>query len=123
MYDQRVVQRARQLRKQMTFAEVVLWQRIRKKQVLGVAFQRQRPIGHYIVDFFAPDLWLVVEVDGRTHDNPRQSVYDEQRERRLESLGLTVIRFTSEETVREPASVIDRLCATIEELLEISDQG
>ena len=66
-YNPALKERARQLRKQMTAAENELWSRLRLKQVLGVQFYRQKPIGDYIVDFYAPKAKLVLEVDGSQH--------------------------------------------------------
>ena len=59
--------RARALRKSLTESETALWSRLRGKQLLNIQFYRQRPIGQYIVDFFAPRARLVVEVDGSQH--------------------------------------------------------
>ncbi len=59
--------RARKLRKNMTDSEIVLWSRLRRKQLLDIQFYRQRPIGSYIVDFYAPKIKLVIEVDGSRH--------------------------------------------------------
>ena len=75
-------QRARQLRKAMTDAELALWARLRKRQVHGHKFRRQRPLGGYIVDFVCLDEKLVVEVDGGQHDEQRDE--DSQRTRCLE---------------------------------------
>ncbi len=63
-YDTNLKQLARKLRTDMTDAERLLWSRLRGKQVLGVQFYRQKPIGPYIVDFHAPASRLVIEVDG-----------------------------------------------------------
>ena len=60
-YNPRLKTRARSLRTNLTDAEKHLWNRLRRKQILGVQFYRQRPIGHYIVDFYAPAVRLVVE--------------------------------------------------------------
>ena len=58
---------ARSLRKNMTDSERVLWSRLRSKQILGLQFYRQKPIGGYIVDFYAPKAKLVIEIDGSQH--------------------------------------------------------
>ncbi len=60
-YNQNLKNRARQLRKNLTDSEKALWSRLRGKQVLGVQFYRQKPIGGYIVDFYAPTANLVIE--------------------------------------------------------------
>ena len=66
-YDSRLRQQARYLRTNMTTAERKLWFRIRRKQLLGVRFVRQKPIGGYVVDFFAAGPDIVIEVDGAQH--------------------------------------------------------
>ena len=84
---------ARELRKNQTGAEELLWFRIRRKQILGVQFNRQKPIANYIVDFYSLDAKLVIELDGVQHHEPDAVVYDFERTKVLESLGLKVIRF------------------------------
>ncbi|MFO7888702.1 MAG: DUF559 domain-containing protein [bacterium] len=66
-YNPTLKERARKLRKNMTEAERKLWSYIRKKQIKGIQFLRQRPIGNYVVDFYAPEADLIVEVDGGQH--------------------------------------------------------
>jgi very-short-patch-repair endonuclease len=58
---------ARELRKNMTLSEVLLWNELKHKQILGCDFDRQRPIGNFIVDFYCKELSLVIEIDGDTH--------------------------------------------------------
>ncbi len=66
-YKANLKNKARQLRKSQTDSEKALWSRLRNKQLLGIQFYRQKPIGEHIVDFFAPKAKLVVEVDGSQH--------------------------------------------------------
>jgi len=78
-YNPRLKPRARALRSNLTDAEQRLWTRLRRKQILGVQFYRQRTIGNYIVDFYAPAAELVVEVDGAQHLAPANTEYDKRR--------------------------------------------
>ena len=55
------------LRKNSTLSEVLLWNELKGKKLMGIDFHRQKPIGNYIVDFFSPELRLVIEIDGITH--------------------------------------------------------
>lgn len=71
-YDEELKHPARKLRSGMTDAERLLWSRLRGKQILGVQFYRQKPLGRYIVDFHAPAVKHVVEVDGSQHISRRQ---------------------------------------------------
>ncbi|HTX86499.1 MAG TPA: DUF559 domain-containing protein [Candidatus Nanoarchaeia archaeon] len=67
LYDPRLNQYARDLRKHGTFSEVLLWKKLQGKQMLGYKFRRQRPIDNYIIDFYCPDLKLAIEIDGVKH--------------------------------------------------------
>jgi len=93
---------ARRLRKAMSLPEVLLWQCLRAK-ASGIKFRRQHPIGPYVVDFFAAEGALVVEVDGASHD-ARQS-YDAARDDFLKSRGLRVLRIAAADVLRDPAEV------------------
>jgi very-short-patch-repair endonuclease len=66
-YDQNLKQRAREPRKNSTLAEVLLWNQLKRRKMLGYSFLRQRPILNYIVDFYCPKLKLVIEIDGDSH--------------------------------------------------------
>ena len=89
-----MVEIARQFRKQPTRGEAVLWQALRGRQLEGVKFRRQQPIGPFVVDFFAPDERLIVEVDGPIHQ--QQIEADARRQGLLESLGLRFVRLRSD---------------------------
>jgi very-short-patch-repair endonuclease len=90
-----MVEAARQFRKAPTPSEAVLWQALRDRQLDGIKFRRQQPIGPFVVDFFAPALRLVVEVDGPIHAAQQEA--DRQRQELLEMAGLRVFRLTAEE--------------------------
>ncbi len=96
---------ARGLRREMTDAERSLWQHLRRRQLGGLKFRRQHPIGRYIVDFVCVEVGLVIEVDGGQHGV--QQSYDESRTAWLEQRGYRVLRFwnndvlTHSEDVRE----------------------
>ena len=91
--------KARQLRKNLTDSENGLWSRFRNKQLLGIQFYRQKPIGEHVVDFFAPRAKLVVEVDGSQHVLGDHVDKDRIRDGYLASLGLKVLRFNSREVL------------------------
>ena len=98
---------ARQLRKNMTDSERALWKRLRGKQILGVQFYRQKPVGDYIVDFFAPKVKMVVEVDGSQHREADHVEKDKRRDAYLWRLGLRVLRFDSRQVLLETDGVVD----------------
>lgn len=82
---------AKQLRRDATPAETLLWHQLRNRQLGGHKFRRQQPIGPYIVDFVCPELKLVVELDGGQHAETHSR--DQARIAYLESSGFTVLRF------------------------------
>jgi very-short-patch-repair endonuclease len=95
LYNPKLKQYARELRKNGTLSEVLLWNKLKRKQVLGYDFGRQKPIDEYIVDFFCLDLRLAIEIDGITHTWKEQ--YDEVRQKKLEEFGIKFLRFTEKD--------------------------
>lgn len=100
---------ARKLRSNMTDAEQTLWFHLRRKQILNVTFYRQRPIGEYIVDFYAPSQKLVVEVDGAQHLEIEHAASDAERSAYLEALGLHVMRFDNRQILTETSAVLQMI--------------
>lgn len=98
---------ARGLRSQMTDAEQKLWFYLRRKQLLGMQFYRQRPIGEYIVDFQAPAAKLIVEVDGSQHMEAGAIEYDRRRSAFLAQQGYNVLRFDNLEVLSQTESVLN----------------
>ena len=116
-YNAHLKHRARQLRKNLTDSESALWSRLRNKQLLGIQFYRQKPIGEHIVDFFAPRARLVVEVDGAQHLAGDHALKDRRRDGYLTSLGLKVLRFNSREVLEESDAVAETIYRTVAEQL------
>jgi very-short-patch-repair endonuclease len=116
-YKAQLTHKARQLRKDMTESERFLWSRLRGKQLLGVQFYRQRPIGKYIADFYAPRTRLVVEVDGSQHLEAEHTEQDKRRDSYMAAVGLTVLRFNSREVLEETDVVVEVIYQTIAERL------
>jgi very-short-patch-repair endonuclease len=116
-YNPRLKNNARQLRKKMTDSERRLWARLRGKQLLGVQFYRQKPIGDHIVDFFAPKAKLVIEVDGSQHKESRHAAKDKCRDDFLSDNGLKVLRFNSNEVLNNTDEVLDVVYQTMVERL------
>ncbi|AKV69367.1 endonuclease domain-containing protein [Microcystis panniformis] len=110
-YNTALVARAKELRKNMTLAEKKLWYSYLKNFKFKVL--RQRPIDHFIVDFYCPSLKLVIEIDGDTHFTDEGKAYDKERTARLESYGLKVIRFTNSQVLRNFEAVCEQLNLSI----------
>ena len=92
-YNSRLKELARSLRKNMTFSEVKLWNELKNGKMMDYDFDRQRPIGNYIVDFFCKDLQLAIEVDGITHLDEKTMLKDEIRQKEIEEMGIHFLRF------------------------------
>jgi len=116
-YNPVIKDTSRELRKNMTEAEKVLWSRLRKKQLLGVQFYRQKPVGAYIVDFFAPGAGLVIEADGSQHQEPENAMRDKARDQYLTDENLCVLRFNNYDILRETDAVVERILGEIGERL------
>ena len=111
-YNKNLKELSTSLRNNLTEAERRLWTRIRLKH-LGYVFYRQKPIGEYIVDFYCPKARLVVEVDGSQHFTEDKASNDRVRDEYMRSLGLTVLRFSNSEVLKNT----DRVAETVYELL------
>ena len=99
-----IQERARELRREMTPAEKLLWSRLRNKQLNGLKFRRQHPLGPFIADFYCAARRLVVEVDGDIHDS--QTERDAARTEQFEQYGYRVIRFRNEQVLNDIESVL-----------------
>jgi very-short-patch-repair endonuclease len=116
-YNANLKDKARQLRKNLTDSEKALWSRLRNKQLLGIQFYRQKPIGEPIVDFFAPRVKWVVEVDGSQHTLGDHVQKDRFRDGYLASLGLKVLRFNRREVLKESDAVVEAIYRMIADQL------
>lgn len=111
-YRQR--QRARRLRNHLTDAERKLWQRIRRRQLRQVQFYRQRPLGPFIADFWAPAIGLVVEVDGGQHFDEAGERYDASRDAWFRQRGVRVVRYDNRQVMVEIEAVVGDLVGVID---------
>ncbi|MBN1657212.1 MAG: endonuclease domain-containing protein [Anaerolineae bacterium] len=110
-----VRERARELRREQTPAEQILWRRLRGAQLAGYKFRRQHPIGRFIVDFCCASARLIVEVDGDVHAENGQAAYDVARTECLEAEGYRVLRVTNYD-------VYQRLDGVLEAILRACDE-
>lgn len=100
---------AKALRKNLTDAEVILWESLRRKQLGGFRFRRQHPIGPYIADFACPMERLVIELDGWTHSSDAEITHDANRTTYLESQGWSVLRFENEDVLNHLGQVLEHI--------------
>ncbi len=108
---------SRKLRSCMTDAEQILWLRLRRKQILGVQFYRQKPIGGYIADFYSAAAMLVIELDGSQHLLPEYQAQDKERDRAMKAMGLLVIRFDNRQVIFEIERVVGKIFTVVAERL------
>ena len=106
-YDPKLKQPSRNLRNKSTEAEILLWSKIRLRQLSGLLFYRQKPLGGYIVDFYCPKAKLVIEADGGQHFEKSAKEYDQIRDEFLRNMGLTVIRFTNVDVLDKIEGVVE----------------
>jgi len=100
------LQRAKELRRDMTPAEKILWQELRANK-LGDHFRRQQVIAGFIVDFYCHKAALIIEVDGDIHDLQQEE--DARREKILREMGLRIVRFRNEEVVENLSAVVGKI--------------
>ena len=117
-YNRKLKNCSRNLRSNTTESEEKLWSRVRKKQIFGVHFYRQKPIGNYIVDFYAPQAKLVLEVDGSQHFDSGQAGKDRLRDEYLKNQGLYVLRFNSRKVLLELEAVVQKIFQIVESRIQ-----
>jgi len=105
-YKSKLKELARKLRNNSTKSEIKLWQCLKGKQLNGYSFHRQKPLLNFIADFYCFDLMLVIELDGYTH--LFEDVYDkdQSKQKELEKVGLSVLRFNDEDVMNSIESVL-----------------
>ena len=96
---------AKGLRRRSTDAERLLWQHLRARQLSGLKFRRQQPIGRYVVDFVCLDTGVVIEVDGGHHGEKKDQ--DRVRDQWLEDEGFTVLRFWDHDVLMNVEGVLE----------------
>ncbi|MFK8037722.1 MAG: endonuclease domain-containing protein [Crocinitomicaceae bacterium] len=105
---------ARKLRNNSTKSEIVLWKKLKGKQMRGYDFHRQKPLLNFIADFYCCELNLVIELDGITHQLEETKIKDEIKRKELEGVGLTVLRFEDKEVFKG----LDKVLNTIERYID-----
>ena len=112
-YNPKLKENSRSLRTSMTDAEQALWQRIRRKQIQGVQFYRQKPLFAFVVDFYCPAAKLVVELDGSQHFAEEHQVKDQERDAALTGSGIRVLRSDNRQILLETDAVLELIGETV----------
>jgi len=113
----------RDLRRQSTPTEKLLWECLRARKVLGYKFRRQHPLFGFVVDFYCAEKNLIIELDGSVHMLPEVQQRDVSRQQNLEELGYTFLRFTSAEVANHMEQVLARIEACLTPSPSPSDDG
>ena len=122
-YNPQLKKYAQKLRNDGTKAEACLWKyALRAGKLKGFKFRRQRPVLNYIADFMCPELMLIIEVDGMSHWDEEVVTRDKIRQKKLEEIGFTVIRFNDEDVLSDIENVERVLVGYVEEFDKILPQ-
>jgi very-short-patch-repair endonuclease len=106
-----ILNNAKTLRTHQTDAEQRLWHHLRAHRFMNLKFKRQKPVGHYIVDFVCLERRLIIEIDGGQHTE--QAQYDQQRDAWLRNQGYTILRFWNNEVMQQLESVLEQIRITL----------
>jgi len=107
MHDQRTTTHSRELRRNSTDAEVLLWFHLRDRRLDGHRFRRQHSVGPFIVDFACLGSRVAIELDGGHHADEHASASDATRTRKLEAMGWTVLRYWNDEVLQQTDAVLE----------------
>jgi very-short-patch-repair endonuclease len=114
-YHPGLVEQAKELRNNCNEAEKLLWQRLKRKQIRGYDFHRQKPLVYYIVDFYCTPLRLAIEIDGEIHNNDEIKHRDQFRQELLEDYGISVLRFSNRDVQERMDWVVECIVGWIDE--------
>ena len=115
-YNLNLKSNSRLLRNNSTLSEVLMWKKLRAGTMMGYKFNRQKPLGNYIVDFYCKALNLVIEIDGSSHENKYEQ--DLNRQKELEEIGLTLLRFSDLQVKQDMNNVMRAIEIWIEENIQ-----
>ena len=108
-------EKRRKLRKNATYPEKILWERLRKRRINGIRFLRQYSVGKFVLDFYSPKVKLAIEIDGSSHIGKEE--YDAFRQKFIENLGIHFLRFGNQAVLNDTEFVVERIRDRVEELL------
>ncbi|WP_019487914.1 endonuclease domain-containing protein [Kamptonema formosum] len=103
-----------QLRREMTKAEKLLWEKLKSQQLENCKFRRQYSVDKFVIDFYSPEIKLAIEVDGDSHFQDGAIEYDAERQTFIESVGINFLRFTNDEVYHNLEGVIEVIAGKIQ---------
>ena len=104
-----IFRNAKDLRLNMTPAEKILWEYLKDRKMEEVKFRRQHPLRHFIPDFYAHELKLIIEIDGEYHEKRNQQFSDEQRELKLKASRCWILRFKNQDVYDTLDDVVEKI--------------
>lgn len=104
------------LRQNMPKAEMIIWAKLKSKQIEGCKFRRQYSVGQFVIDFYCPEVKLAIEIDGDSHFQEGATQYDEERQTFIESAGIRFMRFTNDDVYTNLNGVLELITKKIQEL-------
>lgn len=110
------IEKRRILRNNMTKPEIILWSKLKNRQMDGERFLRQYGVEQYVLDFYCPRLRLAIEVDGASHLVDGADEYDKDRQEHIEAFGIQFLRFTNKDVNNNLNDVCDRIFEKVEQL-------
>ena len=105
-----------ELRRNLTKAEAIVWQKLRCKQVENCKFRNQYSVSQFVLDFYSPEIKLGIEIDGESHFQEGAAPYDEERQIFIESAGISFLRFTNNEVYENLNGVLEVIAQKIRDL-------
>jgi len=120
-YNTKLKQLSRNLRNNSTLAEILLWTELRAGKIRGYRFNRQKPVGNYIADFYCKKLNLVIEIDGSSHIN--RELNDIYRQTKLENFNLNFLRFDNMEVLQSMNTMLNKIERYIDKFEKSTNQS
>ena len=115
--------RARELRRDQSPPEGVLWSRLRDRRLNGIKFRRQHTIGPYIADFYCPDAMLVIEIDSKFHIHPDNAAHDLKRDAYMQREGYAVLRVAVSDITKDITRVLTNIDRAVAKRIEQLSQS
>jgi len=105
-YNPKLKLLARELRNNSTKSEIILWGKLKGKKCHGYDFHRQKPMDNYILDLYCDELLVGIEIDGYSHEFLEVQKKDTKKEKRMNDFGITILRFTDEQVLKDMENVL-----------------
>jgi len=105
-----------ELRRNLTKAEAIVWQKLRCKQIENCKFRNQYSVAQFVLDFYSPEIKLGIEIDGESHFQDGAAHYDKERQIFIESTGISFLRFTNNEVYQNLNGVLEVIAQKIRDL-------